>query len=726
MQFYCESLTEYKRLPTKEVKIGDLLLGNFHPIRVQTMTTTDTMDTIATVEQSIRCIEAGAELVRITAPSKREAENLLNIKNELRRRGYTTPLVADIHFTPNAAEIAARIVEKVRVNPGNYVDKKKFELIEYSDADYAEEIERIRERFTPLVKICKEYGTAMRIGTNHGSLSDRIMSRYGDTPMGMVESAMEFLRIARNESYHNIVLSMKSSNPQVMVQAYRLLVRTMFDEFGECYPLHLGVTEAGDGEDGRIKSAIGIGTLLEDGLGDTIRVSLTEDPELEIPVCKDIVKRYSPKSAKGGELAGAQSSLTQESNNISVSLKSEAGVLANPPTLGELEGAFSPLGKGRDRGIKLPYSPFEYKRRETFSVNNIGNHRVPVVIADLSKLQTITPKDLQSIGYSYDEITDKWTIADTAADYVFIGHTILDFALPGTLKVIVYPAAWLEVEQNLSENTKGKYFPIFDNDGYAKAEYKSSHLNFVMIDCYGSTETPYSTDMEFLNVIANDPKVVLCLSSNGRNAMQSVRRMFIELMNKGVKNPVIITVDSNWQTADEHLIHYATEAGALLLDGMGDGVCLGMTSESYTLQATSYKQVSGRNYLQSQTVEQFINNTAFSILQATRTRISKTEYISCPSCGRTLFDLQETTAKIRAVTNHLKGVKIAIMGCIVNGPGEMADADFGYVGSGPGKITLYKGKEIVKRNVPSEIAVEELINLLKESDVWIEQNALVS
>src|SRR5678810_688533 len=296
MQVYCNSLTEYSRLLTREVKIGDLLLGNLNPVRVQTMTTTDTMDTLATVEQSIRCIEAGSELVRITAPSKREAENLLHIKNELSKRGYHTPLVADIHFTPNAAEIAARIVEKVRVNPGNYVDKKKFELIEYSDADYAEEIDRIRERFTPLVKICKEYGTAMRIGTNHGSLSDRIMSRYGDTPIGMVESAMEFLRIARDENYHRVVLSMKSSNPQVMVHAYRLLVKTMSDEFGECYPLHLGVTEAGDGEDGRIKSSIGIGTLLEDGLGDTIRVSLTEDPELEIPVCRDIITRYQSRS----------------------------------------------------------------------------------------------------------------------------------------------------------------------------------------------------------------------------------------------------------------------------------------------------------------------------------------------------------------------------------------------------------------------------------------------
>src|SRR6201985_1982756 len=327
MQLYCESITEYKRLPTREVKVGDLQLGNFHPIRVQTMTTTDTMDTLATVEQSIRCIEAGAELVRITAPSKKEAENLLNIKNELHKRGYHTPLVADIHFTPNAAEIAARIVEKVRINPGNYVDKKKFEHIEYTDAEYNEEIERIRDRFTPLVRICKEYGTAMRIGTNHGSLSDRIMSRYGDTPMGMVESAMEFLRIARSETYHNIVLSMKASNPQVMVQAYRLLIQQMDAEFGECYPLHLGVTEAGDGEDGRIKSAIGIGTLLEDGIGDTIRVSLTGDPEFEIPVCKDLVSRYQNR----GEQA---------------------------PPIPTIE--------------KLPYSPFEYKRRVSRSLTNLG------------------------------------------------------------------------------------------------------------------------------------------------------------------------------------------------------------------------------------------------------------------------------------------------------------------------------------------------------------------
>lgn len=693
MQLYCNTITAYRRLKTREVTIGNLLVGNGHPIRVQTMTTTDTMDTLATVEQTIRCIKAGAELVRITAPSKNEAENLLNIKNELHKRGYDIPLVADIHFTPNAAEIAARIVEKVRINPGNYVDKKKFEQIDYTDAEYAEEIERITERFTPLVKICKQHGTAMRIGTNHGSLSDRIMSRYGDTAIGMVESAMEFLRIARAQDYHNIILSMKSSNPLVMVQAYRLLVNRMMDEFNECYPLHLGVTEAGDGEDGRIKSAIGIGTLLEDGIGDTIRVSLTEDPELEIPVCKDIVKRYSEV-----ELATDHRRPTTDDQLL---MNSESTVVGCRSSV--VDNNIPPIEK-------LPYSPFEYKRRKTFAVQNIGDKNVPVVIADLSKLNSITPIDLQSIGYTYNDATDKWSIADTAADYIFTGNQLLDFSLPGTLKVITYPAAW-----ELANDTT-KYFPIFDISGYEIADAKSNSINFVMLDCF-SDETTIN-DFTHLDEVKNDPSVVLCLSSTNPSAMPAVRRMVIELMNRNINNPVIFITDSNWKTPDEHLIHLATETGALFLDGFGDGICLGMTLKSYNeLTGTN---VSGRNYLQHQTTEQFLNNTAFSILQATRTRISKTEYISCPSCGRTLFDLQETTAKIRSVTHHLKGLKIAIMGCIVNGPGEMADADFGYVGSGVGKITLYKGKEVVKKNIDSAIAVDELIGLLKENGVWVE------
>lgn len=674
MQIYTPSLTEYKRLLTREVRIGDLLLGNHNPIRVQTMTTTDTMDTLGTVEQSIRCIEAGAELVRITAPSKKEAENLLNIRNELRKRGYHTPLVADIHFTPNAAEIAARIVEKVRVNPGNYVDKKKFEQIEYTDAEYLEEIDRIREKFTPLVRICKEHGTAMRIGTNHGSLSDRIMSRYGDTAIGMVESAMEFLRIARYENFHQIVLSMKSSNPQVMVQAYRLLVKQMMDEFSEAYPLHLGVTEAGDGEDGRIKSAAGIGTLLEDGIGDTIRVSLTEDPEFEIPVCRDLVKRYTqPIPQKQGKVPAIE---------------------------------------------QLPFSPFEYSRRKTYAVQNIGDKQVPVVVADLSHIEQIRHEDLRSIGYHYDEATDKWTIGDMAADYIFTGHQALNFELPGTLRVIVYPDAWKLAPTSASGEQK--YFPLFMNSGFANAESKDGSLNFVMVDCF-SDETPIN-DYSFLDAIANDNSVVICVSSKNRNAMQSVRTMLATFIQQKIMNPVVLMTDSQWSTSDEHLIHYATECGALLLDGLGDGIWLSMDPKAIHQFSDPKNQLSGRIYSETSVAspESFLNQTSFGILQATRTRISKTEYISCPSCGRTLFDLQETTAKIRGVTNHLKGVKIAIMGCIVNGPGEMADADFGYVGSGVGKITLYKGKEIVKRNIDSEVAVQELIQLLKDYDAWVE------
>ena len=666
MQYYSESLTSYKRIQTRPVKVGNLIIGGGHPIRVQTMTTTDTMDTDATVAQVIRCIEAGAELVRVTAPSKKEAENLANIKAILDSKGYTTPLIADIHFTPNAAEIAARIIEKVRVNPGNYVDKKKFEQIDYTDAEYLEEIERIRERFSPLVLICKEQGTAMRIGTNHGSLSDRIMSRYGDTAIGMVESAMEFLRIARSLDYHQIILSMKSSNPQVMVQAYRLLIQQMQQEFNELYPLHLGVTEAGDGEDGRIKSAIGIGTLLEDGIGDTIRVSLTEDPELEIPVCLDLVKRYNQ--------------------------------------LSELNTAMVP------ELTQLPYSPFEYTRRASNAVRNIGGKQVPVVIADLSHLSSIKTTDLVAIGYTYDAATDKWTISDAAADYVFIGNTPLDFNLPGTLSIVATPAVCA-----LANNTE-KYHPIIDAASFIALDAKHSQLNFVQIDCY-SDLSPIAD--ELLLQIAKDPSVVFCLSSQCNNAMQAVRRMAIKLMQLQIQQPIILVTDSQWQTTDEHLIHFAIETGALLLEGIGDGICLGLSQAAYDASVNG-SNVSGRNYFNNSSIEQLLNTTAFGILQATRTRISKTEYISCPSCGRTLFELQETTAKIRAVTNHLKGLKIAIMGCIVNGPGEMADADFGYVGSGVGKITLYKGKEVMKRNIDSNVAVDELILLLKEHDAWIE------
>jgi (E)-4-hydroxy-3-methylbut-2-enyl-diphosphate synthase len=497
--------------------------------------------------------------------------------------------------------------------------------------------------------------------------------------MGMVESAMEFLRVARDESYHNIILSMKSSNPQVMVQAYRLLVRKMEDEFGACYPLHLGVTEAGDGEDGRIKSAIGIGTLLEDGIGDTIRVSLTEDPEFEIPVCKDLVKRYEGRGkGQAAELDAGQTVLAA-SNGQSFSV---------PP--------IPSIGK-------IPYSPFDYRRRRSVTVSNLGDHLVPVVVADFMKAATIGRQDLATIGYTYDPATDKWNIGDAAADYLYTARKMLDFDLPGTCKVICDYTTWLQAPD------QQKYLPLYQGNEYLQPGQHSTLANFVSLDTAGEgTE-------ELLKKISGDPTTVLCLWSSHPYAMLSVRRFIMELMQQGIDCPLILAVESQDSTIDEQLIHFSTEAGSLLLEGMGDGIWL-MNDPGRIVN----DKVSGRTYLPAKNNHQFINNTSFSILQATRTRISKTEYISCPSCGRTLFDLQETTEKIRSVTHHLKGVKIAIMGCIVNGPGEMADADFGYVGSGPGKITLYRGKEVVKRGVDSAIAVEELINLLKESEAWIE------
>lgn len=653
---FSEVLNLYRRLPTREVKVGNLLLGNGHPIRVQTMTTTDTMNTIETVEQVIRCVNAGAEIVRITAPSKKEAENLAEIKKMLHSRGCYVPLVADIHFTPNAAEIAARIVEKVRINPGNYIDKKKFEHLDYTDEVYLEEIERIRKRFTPLVEICKQYGTAMRIGTNHGSLSDRIMSRYGDTALGMVESAMEFLRIARSLNYHNIILSMKSSNPLVMIQAYRLLIHHMMKEFGECYPLHLGVTEAGDGEDGRIKSAIGIGTLLEDGIGDTIRVSLTEDPEFEIPVCFDLVKRYNSRIS------------TYE------------------------KGSF----------LQAAYSPYSYERRKTHSIRQVGGKQVPVVMADFSRDEHISPAEMRHIGYTFRVELHKWHIADAAADYVFTGDKTVDFLLPGPLSVVCNYNTWVKEKRE-------KHFPLFtENEFLNPDKEKNSMLNFILVEADTMSDT-------LLAEIVLEETAVLCLYSDAENAMQRMRKRVNDLMLKKITTPVLLTVRSYHSTVDEQLIHFSILTGGLFIDGMGDGIWL--TNNPAIMQNS---QVSGRTYLNASNNHSFLHNTAFSILQASRTRISKTEFISCPSCGRTLFDLQETTTRIRNVTSHLKGLKIAIMGCIVNGPGEMADADFGYVGNGPGKISLYKGKEIVKKNIDSEVAVDELIQLLKDNNVWIE------
>jgi (E)-4-hydroxy-3-methylbut-2-enyl-diphosphate synthase len=641
---YCNSLTQFSRYKTRVVHIGDVPLGGDYPIRVQSMTTTDTLDTAATVAQSVRMIEAGCEYVRITAPSLKEAQNLELIKKELRARGYQTPLVADIHFTPNAAELAARLVEKVRVNPGNYADKKKFEHIEYTESAYQSELERIRERFLPLVRICKQYGTAMRIGTNHGSLSDRILSRYGDTPLGMVESAMEFLRICEDEGYHNIVLSMKASNPQVMVQAYRLLVQQMM-QAGMNYPLHLGVTEAGDGEDGRIKSAAGIGTLLEDGLGDTIRVSLTEDPEFEIPVAKALAQRYT-RRAGHAQIAPMQS---------------------------------------ENAKIILPYSPFDYARRTSHEVLNMGAGQVPRVVADFSTKQEITAASLFAVGYNYSVPLDKWNLTDQACDFLYLGDNTINFEIPGTLGLILNSESW---KQHGGE----RCYPLFCGNEFFESDAQHDTLNFVAADI--STLTP-----EFIEKLKGETRVVLVLDTFNEAAMPEIRRAAVLLTQAGCTTPFIIKRNYMHESADDAVLFAATDAGALLLDGFGDGLWIKTAG-----------QVPPRT----------VNSAAFGILQATRTRISKTEYISCPSCGRTLFDLQDTTNKIRKRTEHLKGVKIGIMGCIVNGPGEMADADYGYVGTGVGKITLYKGREVVQRNIDEANAVEALVDLIRSHGDWVE------
>ncbi|GAB4419138.1 MAG: 4-hydroxy-3-methylbut-2-en-1-yl diphosphate synthase [Bacteroidia bacterium] len=645
----------YQRILSREVHIGDVPLGGANPIRIQSMTTTDTMDTLGTVEQAIRMVETGSEYVRITAPSKNEAQNLAEIKRELRRRGYKVPLVADIHFTPNAAEIAARIVEKVRVNPGNYADKKRFETIEYTDASYESELQRIYERFSPLVKICKEEGTAMRIGTNHGSLSDRIMSRYGDTPQGMVESALEFLRICEDHSFFNVVISMKASNPQVMVQAYRLLMAEMLRR-GQVYPLHLGVTEAGEGEDGRIKSALGIATLLLDGIGDTVRVSLTEDPEHENPVADFLVRHVVGQA-----------------------------------------NAMRHLPPGSEAEMVLPFDPYAFARHSAREVINLGSQQVPRVVAGLEGRAT-QAADLKAIGYTYIPALDKYNFADIAADFAYLGSEVPAYELPGGLKRIFDYATW----RLLSDRMRS--FPFFDSPAaYHAASERSETGNFVQVS------------VDTLDQIGDKPGAydtcVFVLLAHDSLPTYAWRYLVYQLTQRGIQQPLVLrmaaqtrfdyysdaALPSYVQISDDAKtqLSLAANGSTLLVDGLIDGLWIDAADDCRI-------------------------RTAFGMLQLARMRITKTEYISCPSCGRTLFDLQETTARIRKRTEHLKGVKIGIMGCIVNGPGEMADADYGYVGVGPGKIALYRGKEVVKRAVRTEDAVDELIGLIREDGKWIE------
>ena len=586
-------------------------MGGHFPIRIQSMTNTDTMDTQATVEQSIRLFEVGCEYIRITAPGIKEAENLARIKKELLSKGFNIPIIADIHFNPAVAEIAAGIVEKIRINPGNYTDKKKFEKLEYSETEYQEEINKIKERISPLIKICKEHSTVIRIGTNHGSLSDRIMSRYGDTPLGMVESALEFIKVCEELEFGNLVLSMKASNIKIMIEAYRLLVHRMMKE-GMDYPLHVGVTEAGSGDEGRIKSAAGIGALLEDGIGDTIRVSLTEKPEAEIPVAKILISRYVNRHYHGA--------------------------------VKEIE--------------ESPINPFEFHKRFTNEVLNIGKDNVPVVI--------ISPEGM-------DEKIE--------ADYVFLKNKSLPKI---TNAFIVDSSNWNKTEKQSS--------PLFPAEDYLNTKKRSAELNFI--------STLYSDlSNEFIEKIKNDPTAVLVIESDNLHAAAELRRMFFELKNAHCKCPVIIKRKYTEITPEEFQIYAATDIGLLMTDGLGDGI-----------------------WLESDEIKpEIIEKNSFDILQATGARIYKTEFISCPTCGRTSYNILATLERIKQYTSHLKGLKIAVMGCVVNGPGEMADADYGYVGSMPGKINLYKGKCLVRRNIDEKEALDALIELIRENGEWVEE-----
>ena len=605
----------YKRRQSSVARIGDTPMGGDYPIRIQSMANVSTMDTDAAVAQAIRMIEAGAEYVRFTAQGEREARNLGEIRERLNERGYTTPLVADIHFNPRAADVAAERVEKVRINPGNYVDKvKTFSHVEYTDEEYAAEIEKIRARFVPFLNICKAHGTAIRIGVNHGSLSDRIMSRYGDTPEGMVASCMEFLRICRDEDFPDVVISIKASNTVVMVRTVRLLVRTMEAE-GMCYPLHLGVTEAGDGEDGRIKSAVGIGALLADGIGDTIRVSLSEDPEAELPVARKLVDY-----------------ILEREGHRSIDAVMAPGFDAVAP-----------------------------ERRATRVVENIGGSNPPVVISDRSH---------GDFEFDYDALPD----------YIYIGKEDPD-NLPDNFRLLVDAHFWKD---------RPNAFPCFIASEIEELREYDAPLKFIRLTYADLTE-------RVIEVLKADKNVVVTLSTHHPNGVGEQRAAMHKLLMAGCDVPVILHRDYPEPDVESLRLKSAADLGALLLDGFGDGLML-----------------------RDEKVEALIaDRCMFGILQATRARISKTEYISCPSCGRTLYDLQTTIARIKEATSRLKGLKIGIMGCIVNGPGEMADADYGYVGAGRGQISLYKGKECVLRNIPEDEAVERLVQLIKENGDWV-------
>ena len=613
-------LFNYRRRAASEVNVGATPMGGGNPIRIQSMTTTPTTDTEASVAQAERIIEAGGEYVRLTTQGVREAENLKDINARLRADGYTTPLVADVHFNPHVAEVAALYAEKVRINPGNYVDPARtFKHLEYTDEEYADELKKIEERFVPLLDICKEHHTALRIGVNHGSLSDRIMSRYGDTPEGIVESCMEFLRICRRERFDDVVISIKASNTVVMVRSVRLLVSEM-DKEGMRYPLHLGVTEAGEGEDGRIKSAVGIGALLADGIGDTVRVSLSEEPEAEIPVARHLVDYVTAR----------------------------AGHTSIPGT--EAPG----------------FDWLRPERRKTAAVAGIGGANVPVVIA--SMLGGGDPSALSAGD-------------DIVPDFVYTGQSLPERRLPGQRYIVDF-ATYASLT-----DTEGVY-PIFPYNAVPFISQVEAGLKFLVL--------PYGADAdEYTACLKAHPEVVVVSMSQHKNRLGEQRALVHELMAAGVTNPVVFcqAYRRSQEEKGDFQIESAADMGALMFDGLTDGLWL---MNDGTLSPAD------------------LTATAFGILQAARLRTSKTEYISCPGCGRTLYDLRSTIARIKEATKGMKGLKIGIMGCIVNGPGEMADADYGYVGAARGKISLYKGKQCVEKNIPEEEAVEHLLRLIRE------------
>jgi (E)-4-hydroxy-3-methylbut-2-enyl-diphosphate synthase len=608
----------YHRRPTIDVHIGNITMGGNHPVVLQTMTNTNTLDTDASVAQCERIIAAGAQLIRLTAQGVREAENLRNIKQQLRDKGYSTPLSADIHFNPRAAEAAAKIVEKVRINPGNFVDKQKtFAQLEYTDEEYLQELQKIRVKVVDFLNVCKEYGTAVRIGVNHGSLSDRIMSRYGDTPEGMVESCMEYLRIALDEGFTDIVISMKASNTLLMTKAVRLLVDRM-DKEDIHFPLHLGVTEAGNGEDGRIKSAVGIGALLSDGLGDTVRVSLSEDPEAEIPVARKLVDYVLQRQG-------------------------------HPKIEGKIFEGFD---------------PFSTDRRNTSAVRNIGGDFVPVVISDRSQTKDMTIH------------------SHFIPDFIYVGASI-PANFPKGMKAIVDYEGWInEIDR----------FPLFTVQNMNEIPNSEASVNFLRISY------PELSD-EVMNMLKTYPNVVAILTTNHVNGVGEQRAFFHALLNADCRMPVILQRHYAENDPEDIQVKGGADFGTVLLDGFGNGIMLSNVGAISPVDIDSY---------------------AFGILQAARVRTSKTEFISCPSCGRTLFDLQTTVALIKQHFSHLKHLKIGVMGCIVNGPGEMADADYGYVGAEHGKISLYKKKQLVEKNIPQEQAVERLIQLIKDNGDWVD------